>query len=129
MKALIEKIAAFFAIHKRGEARWVDRNGNTWNSYLYTRVEAYRESKTLTDCTQCDDCFNCISCTMCGDCICCSRCAYSHNLSFSIGCAYCKNSTHLKVCAHVVDATLLEDVDGLHDAAGPDQQKSDVTEE
>lgn len=50
------------------DGHYVDRNGNRWNSILFTRKDAIRLSKTMKNCTNCTDCGECVDCHDCSWC-------------------------------------------------------------
>lgn len=62
-----------------GDEYWFDQNNNQWSTSLFTEEEAFNHSKTLINCTECRDCYNCIGSTLLRDCSECINCLWCHS--------------------------------------------------
>ena len=77
---------------------WVDKSGNRWIIWRYSRAAATRLSQTLNGCTGCTNCEDCKNCTNCEDCISCKDCEHCVDCISCNNCKHCENCTNCNDC-------------------------------
>lgn len=79
---------------------WVDVANNRWDCRYCTVEQAEEYSATLINCSNCDECHNCLSCRYCRDCEHCWSCTYCHNCQDCENCRGCQNCDDCHNCRY-----------------------------
>lgn len=103
---------------------YVDKNGNSWGANGFSAQQAAEASRTLVNCSECDNCFNCEDCNFCQNCEDCKTCLLCHDCKNCIHCHKCINCqecSYLAGCGYCQKAEHRKKVDYINHSRIPEQ--------